>query len=209
MAKVQPWERIDGESDSEWEGFVLYRDAAYPQGIAPGAPYVPRRQAAICELLEVSRGTLGTLMSRRLWHLRALHYDRHVDSLRQDVRESELRKVTREHTRSLSSLRTLIEGEVAKHKARAEEDPTVAVTSLKESVEMLERVIKLDRLVLGASTDNVHQERTDRTEAWNRAERWNLEALSLEELEHLEGLRTRARGPEPVPTTVDEKPETE
>lgn len=189
------WERQPGESDDAFAFWLLYRDAAYPEGISRGSPFVPRSLAAVSSAMGSSPYHVGQLAKAHGWAGRALVYDRHVDTLRDNAARTELEKASAGHTRMIGNLKRILEAEITKHLERAEEDPTVALTSLKEAVELSERIVKLDRLVLGASTERVDDPK--RSREWNREKRWNLEALSLEDLEALERARERAGGPEP------------
>jgi hypothetical protein len=201
MAKPKAWERSPTETEDAFAFWLVFRDMAYPEGIAPGSRFVPRSLRRVSEIMESSPYHVGQLAKNHGWHARALAYDRHVDELRMGARATELERATVEHTRLIASMKRIAEAEISKHLERAEEDPTVSLTSLKEAVELTERIVKLDRLVLGGATERVDDPK--RSGQWNREKRWNLEALSLEDLEALERARERAGGPEPEPEPLD------
>ena len=195
MSKPKPWERTTAESDDAFAFWLVYRDMAYPEGISPGSRFVPRSLTKVSQIMESSPYHVGALAKAHGWASRALAYDQHVDGVRMGARVTELERATVGHVRLIAGMKRIVEAEIAKHLERAEEDPTVASTSLKEAVELAERIVKLDRLVLGGATERVDDPKLSRQ--LNREKRWNLEALSLEDLEALERARTRAGGPEP------------
>lgn len=196
----KPWERLPEESEEAFGLFLQYRDLAYPDGIAVGARFVPRSLRKLAEAAECSYPSVCGLARKHGWAGRCVIYDQHVDELRLGARANELQRSTLAHSRILASVRAIAENEIAKHLERSQEDPSVAITSLKEASDLVEKLVKLDRLILGASTENVAGGPSQRPET-ERSKRWNLEALSLEQLEALETARALAGGaePEPVP----------
>lgn len=193
MAPVRkPWERVDGESDVEWEAFSLWRDLAYPDGIALHTRFRARRMGDLAAILGVTMSQASALSKRCGWSLRTTQYDRYVDEIRLGVKATNAQRVGAEHAKILGNLRAMVDLELTKHKERAEIDPNAPTTSIRELLLLIDAVVKLDRLVLGQDKPE------GQTETQTTDKRWNLEALSLQDLEALERARERAAGAEPV-----------
>jgi hypothetical protein len=148
-------------------------------------------------------GTAGAELARWCggtgWHVGAASYDRHVDRVRFQAKRKGLDAVTESHRRILANLRETAENELAKYADSSGKDSAATLASWERTAELLERVIKLERLAFGGTTENTGQgiQASD-----PHAPTWDLDALSLEDLERLDEIRRKARAKEPKP--VDE-----
>lgn len=194
-SKPKPWERAPGETDHAWAAFELFRDMAYPEGLA--GDFVPRNVAALAERTGTARSSLMKWLGANGWHVRAASFDRHVDGLRLKAKRKSLDLVTDAHKRLLGTLRETLENELAKYADASNKDACVTLATFERTASMLADVIKSDRLVHGGTTENTGQgiQASDPT-----APAWDLDALDLEDLEKLDELRRKAGAREPKPS---------
>jgi hypothetical protein len=177
----RPWERQSRETDAAWALFLAFRDSAYPDG--PSGRYVPRNLPPLAEALGIGLRYLRDLSASFHWFIRAGAFDRALDAARAEADISEVKRTRLRHTRLVSKARLALEGELDKWLSRST-DPDISSMSPKEVMGGLELVVKLERLLVGEHTDHVKVEDGS----------WDLEAMSLEDLQALEGLRRKARG---------------
>jgi len=177
---LRPWERMDREHDSAWALFMAYRDSGYPDGI--GGKLRPRTVRAIAEMAGMNEEYVGEVSRGFHWVQRAGAWDREVDrrKTREDLREVDL--IRRRMNRRVEKLSTLLEMEIDKALARAT-DPDMAQMTPKDIVATAEFVTKIERLMAGESTENV-----------SHTGAWDLEKLTVEELEALDRIRRKAQG---------------
>jgi len=83
----EPWERQDGESDTAWEAWLVYRDS-------PLGERSIRKVAA-----RMGRGTQGIAQFSKAWGwpTRAARYDVYLDRQRVAVRVDEVREMAKRH----------------------------------------------------------------------------------------------------------------
>jgi len=195
--KLNPWERTPDESDDQWLAFEAFRDMAYPEGIA--GQFKPRRLRELADRFGWHPTQLTKWGGMNGWHVRAAAFDRHVDALKMKSRVKEIDIVTGQHRRLIANLRIIVENEISKHADMSMQD-IAAITTFEKAADVLERVVKLERLVFGSSTENVaHVEASE-------SEVWHLERLTVEELEALETIRRKACGPEPIVVDATAEP---
>lgn len=145
------------------------------------------------------------LSSAHHWVFRAAAFDQWIDQERQKLLIDDMARVRQANVRSISMLRQIAENEITKHLARSEEDPSVPISTLKEAVDMLAQLIRMETMLHGEK--GLPPSLAERASAAQLAgARWNLEALALEELEALERARERAGGAEPVSLDPSPRP---
>jgi hypothetical protein len=186
-----PWDRKPDETDNAWVSFLAFRDMAYPDG--PFGSFAPRNVQKLADRLGMERSGLARYSSAHGWPVRAAAYDRHLDRMALQVRGKALEHATKRHIRLFEKASEIIESDLAKWAGKANEDPNVPISSLKETIDALEKLVKGERLILGATTDNPGSGGAP------SAAGWDLDSLSLEELERLNEIRMKARAPEPKP----------
>jgi len=177
---IAPWSRLPGETDGGWAYFLHFRNMAYPDG--PLGRFQAREIRAMAEALDVNPGSLYPYVNAFLWHERAGAYDRAIDSAKVASDQSEVMRVRGRHTRLLEKARHYAESELDKLTRRAS-NPDTPTASPREVKDLLEFVIKTERLLTGDVTDRIGVEGGS----------WDLEELSLEELELLQSLRKKAQ----------------
>lgn len=176
----QPWSRLPREGDAAWSAFLAYRDMAYPEG--PAGRFATRNMRALSDALGVRHDYLRHLSSSFNWADRAGSYDRALDMAKTEMDLSEVQRVRQRHLRLLAKARTFAEMELDKMVRRAS-DPDISTASAREVKDLLEFAIKTERLLLGEHTDHLKLDGE-----------WDLEDLSLEDLEALEEIRKKAKG---------------
>src|SRR5690606_28050791 len=127
-----------------------FRDMAYPDG--PNGKFHPRNMAALARSTGVSHDHLRGLSSSFKWTDRAGAYDRALDAARTKADLSELVKMRGRHLRLMGKARTLAEVELDKYLRKATTDPEVNAMTVRELRDMLELVIKHERLIHGEHT---------------------------------------------------------
>lgn len=177
---IVAWSRLATETDQGWAYFLHFRNMAYPDG--PLGRFQAREIKSMALALGVSPETLYTYSGAFLWADRAGAYDRAIDAAKVAADQSEVVRMRSRHVRLLEKARLVAESELDKM-ARRSANPDVSVVSAKEVKDLLEFVIKTERLMAGEAT-----ERVDVNGAWD------LDKLTLEELEALEAIRNRASG---------------
>lgn len=178
---THPWERLPGESDSAWKLFQAFKDWAYPAG--EHGEFRSRNLTQFVREIGLSYGYVANLSSQWRWVQRAGAWDREVDRARAEATLSEVAKVRKRHLRRLAKLGELAETELDKLLGQAEELSRTPMLNPKELLAFMEHVFKAERLVAGEHTDHIKVEGE-----------WDLESLSLEELEQLDNLRRKAGG---------------
>jgi hypothetical protein len=195
---IRPWERLPRESDNQWSYFLCFRDMAYPNG--PSGDFNTRNVSALAAALGVSRNYLYKLQTSFKWQIRAGAYDRMLDAAKTEASMGEVAKIQRRQSRLLSKGETLLELELEKLIERAQANTDEGAMAPREVIALMQTVLKWRRIVSGQSTQNV------------AVTRWNLDALSLEELEILAKAEERAAltdgastepTPPPIPFDVD------
>lgn len=144
------WTRRRGEPEAAWKAFASFREQRSPRRI----------QYVTVDGMQVSAGELATWAKKYDWATRTADYDAHLDTIFLAGKEEALRigAVTAavEHLQILGSMRELLGREMAKWN---EASRGAGVTMLKagELQKYAETVVKLERLVLGQSTEKVEQ----------------------------------------------------
>lgn len=189
----RPWERQTRETDAQWALFLTFRDMAYPDG--PEGRFFPRSGAALAAATGLSEGYLRGLSASFHWYARAGSYDRELERAKTQADISEVQRSRVRHLRMLAKLRSALEGEADKLLQRVTDPDSPALTA-KELVDCTEKVVKLERLLMGEHTEHVRVENE-----------WNLEALEYDELKNLDEIRRKARGLPPAEPTDGETQE--
>lgn len=177
---LRPWERLPREGDSAWVLFNAYRESGYPKGPAGG--FAPRNKAALAEASGLTPEYLYRLAGEFKWDQRAGAWDRELDRRAREVDLSDAEFARKVMLRRLRKLGNLAEIELDKLLVRAT-DPDLPQMTAKELVQTLEFVLKAERLMAEKPTEIVRAEGA-----------WNLEDLSVEDLEALNALRKKAKG---------------
>lgn len=177
---LRPWERLPREGDQAWVLFNAYRESGWPKG--PGGGFVPRNKAALAEASGLTPDYLYKLAAEFKWDQRAGAWDRELDRRARETDLSDVEFARRRMLRRLAKLGNLAEMELDKLLVRAT-DPDLPQMTAKELVQTLEFVLKAERLMAEKPTEIVRAEGA-----------WNLEDLSVEDLEALNALRKKAKG---------------
>lgn len=165
----QPWERQPTETDEQWLAFQAYRDSGPQRSIVRSATK--------------ATATISEWYRRFRWNERTLAYDRHLDTIVREERETLLaqqaRDIAADHMALLADAKDFVAREVKKYADMSKETdmPTLPVNAV---AKLLEATVKLDRLIRGESTEKVEESSID------------LSKLSPEELEQLAALYAKA-----------------
>lgn len=175
------WDRIPREADAAWTMFLAFRDMAYPEG--PSGRFAPRHLTTLASALGVNVRTVEAYSAQFNWFHRAGEFDRALDSAKTEADFSEARRTRLRHIRLLGKARLALESELDRWLARLGGDPEHSSMSPREVMQGLELVIKSERLVQGEHTDHVKVDGE-----------WDLDSLTMEDLEGLDQIRRRAKG---------------
>ncbi len=179
---IAPWSRLPNESEQGWQYFLHFRNMAYPEG--PLGRFQAREIKAMAAALSVSPETLYSYSGAFIWHDRAGAYDRAIDAAKVSAEQGEIVRVRSRHLRLLEKTRLYAETELDKLQRKAANPETTPSASAREIKDLLEFVIKTERLLMGEVTDRVGVE---------GGGEWDLEKLPLEHLEALEEMRRIAQ----------------
>lgn len=163
-----PWSRLDSDTDESWEAFVKFRDMKAPRRLSYLHGY--------------PTGQLSEWYRKHNWRERAAAWDGHMDLILLQEREDFLRQSAKdlnaEHLAILHSTRQLVQRELDKFVAASLESDAVGMISPGALSHLIDGAVKLGRLVVGESTENV-------------ASDMDLSQLSVEELKQLRELRIK------------------
>ena len=173
MAEEKPtWTRRKGEPEAAWKAYVSYREQRSPRRI----------QYVTVDGMHVSAGDLATWSKKYDWTNRTADYDARLDTVFLSGKEEALRvgaqTAAAEHLQILASMRETLGREMGKlnEKSRI---TGVEIMKPSEIQKYAETVVKLERLVLGQSTE-VSEQRLD------------LSKLTTEEIKTLLALTAKA-----------------
>jgi hypothetical protein len=160
MSEEKPWEKQPGETQLEFSQFRYYRDM--PQ---------PRR---VLGVLHGSTADKWEMASRCEWVSRVEQYDDHISNVaiaeRERVVKEQAASITEDHFRLLQGVREIAIRETAKWLADVRSQDGTSLFKISDLVKVVDCAVKLDRLTLGETTENVGGGHQD------------LSALSPEEL---------------------------
>jgi len=127
------WERLDKESDTEWEYFRCYRDMSH------------RRQTKVAAAMAKSKDAIHKCAKRHDWAERTFEYDLHMDRIAVEAKETDLQKMHLRHLQISGSIQELAKIEINKLLVGANYDslPTVKVSEL---AGLLKHGTELERL---------------------------------------------------------------
>ena len=173
MSEEKPtWTRRRGEPEAAWKAFASFREQRSPRRI----------QYVTVDGMQVSPGDLATWAKRYDWATRTADYDAHLDTVFLAGKEDALRigaqTAAAEHLQILGSMREILGREMAKLNG-ASKEAWVIMLKPGELQKYAETVVKLERLVLGQSTEVAEQ-------------RLDLSKLTTEELKTLLALTAKA-----------------
>lgn len=143
---LQLWDRLACDDNESWEAFKQYRDM------------MPHR---IRNVVGWPVATVQSWSKANHWEERIRAYDGHLDGMFQREREETLkrgaREITAEHLAILATARQVIDLEFAKILQATQNggDKPGAVMRPGDVIKLTELVIKMERLSLGETTENV------------------------------------------------------
>lgn len=170
LSKPLLWEQQLNEPEDAWRAFKAFRDT------------VPPRRAK--SIIGFAHHTVSIWYNEWRWLKRCDAYDRHLEKLAQGERERLLKQTQQEimagHLAMLHTGKEIVQRELDKLRATVlEGDASILKPEI--LIKMMDRIIILDRLVRGQSTEN-HEHTA------------NLSTLSLEELQRLKEIRRKIDG---------------
>lgn len=172
MAEKVTWTRRRGEPEEAWRAFQSYREQRSPRRI----------QYVTVDGMALSPAETARLAKQFDWKARVADYDAHLDEVLLAGKEEALRKgaesASAEHLQILGSLRETLGREAAKLTEKSR-NTSVEVLRASDLMKMADSVVKLERLVLGQSTETV-------------ASAYDLSRLTTEEKAALHALLTKA-----------------
>ncbi len=150
-----PWDRQVEEPQKQFEAFRSYMNQEPPRSI--NRVFEP-------DGTKVLQVTAHYWLKQWDWRARAEAYDAHIHAVLNEERESQVRLgITQVADRQLRILRTALdvaESEFNKLYAQVEANPNFSVIKPGVLIQLLEKVITLQRLIMGESTANVLVEET-------------------------------------------------
>lgn len=157
------WNRRKTEPETAWKAFVSYREQRSPR----------RMQYVTVDGMAVPLSDILAYSKRYDWTKRVFDYDSHLDSILLAGKESALKKgvetATAEHLQILASFREVLGREAAKLNEASRGAGVPVISKQSDLIKLADTVVKLERLVLGQSTEAV-------------ATNYDLSKLSTEEL---------------------------
>lgn len=140
-----PWEKQPGETQLEFSQFRYYRDM--PQ---------PRR---ILGVLHGSTAEKWEMASRCNWVSRTEQYDDHISNVaiaeRERVVKEQAAAITEDHFRLLQGVREIAIRETSKWLNDVRTQDGQSLIKISDLVKVVDCAVKLDRLSLGETTENV------------------------------------------------------
>lgn len=146
-----PWLRQRGEKEIEHHAFVLFRgieghrelEAVGRLLLTPDQP--PEVLMAMSAIADVD-AWVRRVAKRREWTTRVLAYDQHMDEARVAEERAGRARMTRNHLTIASTLQHLGILEMTKRIKASEADPTKPTLSAKDTLDILEKGVRLERL---------------------------------------------------------------
>lgn len=194
------WDRLPGESATQYDRFCRYRDMRYTgadgrklNGIQ--APYRRRNLRGLAEEMGIKRYmTLGDASTKYNWVERCEAYDIEIERQNREQQEQAILKMNKDH----ADLAAQMVRKAAKRLLTIPEEELSAA----DIVRLVDVGVKIERLSRGESTENkqisgeatMNHKGAVTVKATNEL---NLSELSDEELSQLEGLLDKLH-PEPV-----------
>lgn len=179
---LNPWERSVRESDRDWAFFVQYRDSAYPNGPFGEGHQRRIKVTDLAALWGLQPNSLYKVSTNFSWEWRCVHFDRWVDAQRLEANKGLLERTAAAHERLLDTTQRVVELELGKLAARAN-DPQTPALRPGELRALMELLIEQQRLLAGQATARVEH---------TAGLAVDLTKLTLEELQALHTARERA-----------------
>ncbi len=169
----EPWGMLADETTRAFAAFVIYRDMGSE-----------RSTAKVAQRLGVTKHMTDRWSTRHKWVERVALYEAHLDKVRRDEAENEIRKMTRRHINQAQGMAYLAFMPVSTFLARIQNDANFAKAfadqinkmSAKDVIDLIQRVgptwanaLKLERLSSGQSTENVAGKHEVNAAAFNDA----------------------------------------
>ena len=135
---VEPWERQKGETAKAFEGFRTYRD------------FGPKRSlTAVSRVVAKSRAFMSRWSMRWNWVERATAWDMEQDRVMREARQDEVKEMNRRHVQIVRAA----QGKAIE--ALSLFSPASIRSRLGEVVAALVEIMKMERLILGESTERL------------------------------------------------------
>lgn len=152
------WERIPGESDASWEGFVLYK-AIDPR---------ERTLVAVAQQQGKHINTVGKLARKYHWAVRVRAWDRHVamnaDAAEQEALVAEAREIRKKQLNVVKQQLTAAQAGkaqalriIANIQSAPKEEAHKYARELDFAMRALDKAVALERLAVGLPTDVTQQ----------------------------------------------------
>lgn len=195
------WDMWPNENRDQYGAFILFRDSAYPSGVA--GEWVRRTIPNTIRIAHekgwtLAQTTANTWHHQYGWADRARAYDLWLDQITKGSIESELIRMRRKQLRALAKISELVEGETDRHLARIDRlnrdqegnpvDMPVTVTKPKELAQMLRHTVTMERLVMGETTEQIGG-------LPGTTEVMDLTNCTLEDLREIERVRAKYKAP--------------
>lgn len=135
------WERMPEETSKQFEAFSIFRDIGPSRSIS-GVANLWSESGATSRLREWAR--------KNKWHQRVIDYDEHMDRIMVVSHEEEIKKMVVRHAREAKLFQSKVHDRLE----------NINPDELKphELIKWYETAVKIERLSMGISTENIKQE---------------------------------------------------
>ena len=138
---IDPWLQQPGEGEKPFQAFQMYRDLGYA-----------RSQAEVGRQLGKTKDIISRWSSEWGWIARARAWDQHLDRIRIAAQEEAVKATVEQHTRILAAARTKLAQRLVGDEAANVSALDPNRITWPEWRQMLDTVIKGERLTLGIAT---------------------------------------------------------
>lgn len=138
---IKPWERLPEETSKQFEAFSIFRDLGLSRSISEVAN-MWSESGATSRLREWAR--------KNNWHQRATVYDEHMDRIMVVSHEEEIKKMVVRHAKEAKLFQSKV------HDGLENINPDELKPH--ELIKWYETAVKIERLSMGISTENIKRE---------------------------------------------------
>lgn len=195
------WDRrLPMEPDHAWAAYQVFRDLGLPD--ETGLPGQRTMKACGEKLGHANSATCSEWAGRFRWRERAASFDLAISRMRFDSIAERVATMAAEQAAIAGRMLRLASRELERLE-QAQDDGLIAVESIRDLIALVDRAADLERKAVGAPiVASGGMPLAPAPAAPEGGRTWDLEALSLEELEALEVARAKAGGAEPRPVAA-------
>lgn len=166
------------ESDQDYALFIAFRDSAYPDGVE--GPFIGRNLASFAD--EYKGQAIHLVSTRYKWRQRCKDYDNQIEEAKTSVSITEAMEVRRNQLGRIKKLSNIVHAELEKLEHLIETQGS-GIFSVKDLITFCQYLEKAENLLTGDVTDRIAV----------LSNSYDLERLTLEELEALHSLQKKMR----------------